>query len=117
MTTHILTRKTPPTGTHEVVRWEFEPLGSEVIVVSVTAKGFTEGHVLSTPLARKEWAALVAKGWAHSDSAARRATGVYEAPKPRPGVCCEKARTSYACVCSHFDFCPDHGERHYGTHD
>lgn len=32
--------------------------------------------------------------------------------------CCEKARPlSRACVCMFATECPDHGERHIGTHD
>jgi|CXWL01.1.fsa_nt_gi hypothetical protein len=31
-------------------------------------------------------------------------------------ACCEKA-TQHGCVCAYSTICPDHGERHFGTHD
>lgn len=41
--------------------------------------------------------------------------------KPRPWWwnqrCCDKAQQGTNCVCSFNTICPDHGERHHGTHD
>lgn len=37
-----------------------------------------------------------------------------------PASCCPKARRSpitYFCTCMVVTECPDHGERHHGTHD
>jgi hypothetical protein len=31
-------------------------------------------------------------------------------------ACCEKARP-LGCVCTYSTTCPDHGDRHFGTHD
>jgi hypothetical protein len=38
-------------------------------------------------------------------------------PIPVRATCCERAGVSYECSCSYVTWCPDHGERHHGTHD
>lgn len=49
--------------------------------------------------------------------AAEREAGPRLPPPRAPRTCCDKAVVSYKCTCSHMTQCPDHGERHHGTHD
>lgn len=34
-----------------------------------------------------------------------------------PARCCDRGHVSYGCTCSYVVRCPEHGERHHGTHD
>jgi hypothetical protein len=40
----------------------------------------------------------------------------YSAEQLKRYACCEKA-VKTGCVCAYSTTCPDHGERHFGTHD
>lgn len=88
----------------------FEPLNStSMSVAAIRAK-------LASVRSVRGYSYREARAW--TDALNRALTASPEVPFALPrATCCDRASVVYTCTCSYVTQCPEHGERHHGTHN